>query len=428
MKTPCLFDVALAAALSLAIGSGRAWAAPQEGPLADEPQVVQALSAQPAWQLALQLHRAELSRAEATAASPHEWSPSASWARRTFRPDATQPARAGERDWSLGLSRGLRLPDKAEAADAWGQRQRERADAQLAVSWLELGRALVQDAGECLLASRQAQLWWAHWQLQQEQHRNVSRRHELGDAARQDVILLDAARSQAESSWLQARQQAQLAEARWRARHPGIAVPQWSQAEPLLSGDPPAAQTAEAIEARLMVHPAARKAELDAAVAAAQSRHADTDRRPDPTVGVQVGRDANGAERVWGVNVSWPLGGVVRSRQAEAAAAEARAAEAGLDEVRRELRLSLQRWADDVGMANQAWQAQALAASQTAAAAQALRKGQELGHVGVGEVLLMQRQLIEQQQAEAAALVQAWQARTRWALESGVKWAMPPVD
>lgn len=428
MKTFSLFDVAMAVALSLAIGSGRAWAASQDGPLADEAQVVQALSAQPAWQLALQLHRAERSRAEATVASPHEWSPSASWARRTYRQDPTQPARAGEREWSLGLSRGLRLPGKAEAAEAWGQRQRERAEAQLALSWLEIGRALVQDAGECLLASRQAQLWWAHWQLQQEQHRNVSRRHELGDAARQDVILLDAARSQAESGWLQARQQAQLAEARWRARHPGITVPQGSQAEPLELGDPPAAPSAEVIEARLMAHPAARKAALDAEVAAAQSRHADIDRRPDPTVGVQVGRDASGAERVWGVNVSWPLGGVARSRQAEAVAAEARAAAAGLDEVRRELRLSLQRWADDVLMGHHSWQAQALAASRTAAAAQALRKGQELGHVGVGEVLLMQRQLIEQQQAEAAALVQAWQARMRWALESGAKWAMPSVD
>ena len=405
--------------------------APQVAPLPDEATAQQALSRLPAWQSALQAHRAELARAQATSANPNDWTPSANWARRAVRRDPAEPGRASEREWAVGLSRGLRLPGKADAAEGWAQRQRERAEAQLALIWLELGRGLIQDTAEWLLASQQARLWEAHWRLQQEQHQAVSRRHQLGDAARQDVILLDAARAQAESQWLQARHQARVAEASWRSRYPGLILPAWPDGAALVAEA--AVQVAtpltpEALDARLADHPAWRHAELHAQVLEAQARHAEAERRPDPTVGVQYGRDANGAERVWGVNVSWPIGGEARSRQAEAQVADALAARTALEGVRRQLQLELARHLAEVALGDQAWRASAHAAAQTQAAAQALRKGQELGQVGVSEVLLMQRQLIEQQQVAAQAELNAWQARMRWELESGGLWAPPRVD
>ena len=400
-------------------------------PLPDEASAQEALSRLPAWQSALQAHRAELARAQATSANPNDWTPSASWARRTVRRDPAELGRASEREWAVGLSRGLRLPGKADAAEGWGQRQRERAEAQLALIWLELGRGLIQDTADWLRASQQARLWEAHWRLQQEQHQAVSRRHQLGDAARQDVILLDAARAQAESQWLQARHQARVAEATWRSRYPGLSLPAWPDGATLVTDGAPQAATSvtpEALDARLADHPAWRQAELHAQVLEAQARHAEAERRPDPTLGVQYGRDANGAERVWGVNVSWPIGGEARSRQAEAQAADALAARTALEGVRRQLQLELARHSAEVALGDQAWRASAHAAAQTQAAALALRKGQELGQVGVSEVLLMQRQLIEQQQVAAQAELNAWQARMRWELESGGLWAPPRVD
>jgi len=400
--------------------------------------VAEALQRSPAWRAALQRHQAEQARGAAVVANPNDWTPSASWGQRRARADAAVASPAGTdahtREWALGLSRGVRLPAKAEAASAAGQGQQARATAQLAMAWHELVRTWLDDAVGVLQAVRQEQLLAAQLRLWDQQHQAARRRHALGDAARQELVLLEAGRAQAQALWLQAQQRAQAAQGVWRSRYPGLAIPQPgapSAAAALLQGGaaamPDVAKPAEATEAAwLEAHPQWRLAQLEAEAAEAQARLAEAERQPDPTVGVQLGRERSGAERIVGVSVSWPLGSAARSLQSQAQWADAQAARAQESDVRRELQRSLAQWRAEWQSSQQVWAAAEQAQAQTRDAAQAVRRGYELGEGSLSEVLLLQRQWLDQQQTAATAAVEALRARWRWELETGARWAWAP--
>ena len=376
------------------------------------------LARSPRWLAAQQAHQAALARAHAVEVNPNDWTPQASWAQRSVRTEPGQLATSDTREWSIGVSRGVRSPGKVAAAEDWARRQREWADAERAQAWLTLCREALDEAGALSLARQQASLWRAHADNLTAQHQALRRRHELGDAARQDVILADAARAQAASQATLAEQRATALQVRWGGRYPGLAVPSVDGVDVVGDAD-------EAMEALLSRHPTWQAAEARALALKAQARHAQADRQPDPVLGVQYGRERSGAERVVGFNVTWPLGGPARSALADAQVAEAESAQAELQDLRRTLRADLLRWQAEARQSGLAAQGSALALAQTEQAEQALRRGQALGQVSVGEVLQLQRQLIEQGQLAAQARVDAWSASLRWSLESGRVWGVP---
>lgn len=397
-----------------------------------EDEVRQALARSPLWQAAQERRRAEQARAGASAANPNDWTPSASWARRHARGEAAVPGATGDlttREWSLGLSRGVRLPAKAEAARLWGEGQQARAEAQLSQAWRELTRQWLDDATAALQASQQMQLAQAQLALLTQQQQATSRRHALGDAARQEVVLMDAARAQLQAQQVSAQLRLQAAQGLWRSRYPGLALPQWPQDATLLPASEGGATPALVVdEALLERHPQVRQARLEAEALEAQARFASAERQPDPTVGVQVGRERSGAEHILGVNVSWPLGSQARSLQAQAQWADAQAARAAETEVRRQVQQNLQQWSTEVALSQQAWQAADQALAHTRQAAQAVRKGYELGEGNLSEVLLLQRQWLDQQQTTAQLALEALRARWRWAMESDGRWGWGPSD
>lgn len=398
-----------------------------------EDEVRQALARSPLWQAAQERRRAEQARAGASAANPNDWTPSASWARRQARNDAAVPGATGApsdvstREWSLGLSRGVRLPAKAEAARLWGEGQQARAEAQLSLAWRELTRQWLDDATAALQASQQMQLAQAQLALLTQQQQATSRRHALGDAARQEVVLLDAARAQLQAQQVSAQLRLQAAQGLWRSRYPGLALPQWPQDATLLPASEGGATPALVVDDALLErHPQVRQARLEAEALEAQARFASAERQPDPTVGVQMGRERSGAERILGVNVSWPIGSQARSLQAQAQWADAQAARANETEVRRQVQQNLQQWSTEVALSQQAWQAADQALAHTRQAAQAVRKGYELGEGNLSEVLLLQRQWLDQQQTTAQLALEALRARWRWAMESDGRWGWVP--
>lgn len=434
--------------------SGSAYAQPSPA-LPDDAAVGAALQATPAWRGALQRHQAELARGSAVAANPNEWTPSASWAQRRARAEAIPPSPPSpteggvrSREWAVGLSRGVRLPAKAEAASAAGQSQGARADAQLATDWHALVGTWLDDTVLLLQAARQAQLLSAQLELWTQQQQAVARRQALGDASRQELLLLDAARAQAQAQSLQAQQRWLAAQALWRSRYPGLMLPQMPtqmqtqmpmQTQMQTSAPPqPAPMWPDAVDANealdgpalearvaawLEAHPRWRLAQREADAAAAQARLASAERQPDPTLGVQLGRERSGAERIVEFNVSWPLGGEVRAQRSRAAWADAEAARAAQADAQRELQRSLMQWHAEWRSSQQVWRAAEQALAQTRQAAQAVRKGYELGEGTLSEVLLLQRQWLDQQQATSGAELEALRARWRWQRETGARWA-----
>jgi outer membrane protein, heavy metal efflux system len=403
-----------------------------------EALVTEALQRTPMWQAALERHRAEQARAGVAAANPNEWTPSAAWGRRQASGEAGAAGAVAGRDvtsreWSLGLSRGVRLPAKAEAARAMGAGQQVRADAELSLAWRELTQRWLDDVSQTLQASQQAQQADAQLALWTQQRQAVARRQALGDAARQEVLLLDAAVSQAQAMRVMAAQRWLAAQGVWRSRYPGLPCPVWVEEaalppQPLLSpGTAPSAMATlsdgSLDDALLDRHPQSVQARAQAEALEAQARWADTERHPDPTLGVQLGRERSGTERLLGLSVSWPLGGEVRAGQARALWADAQAARAQQAEVSLQLRQQWQQWRADVGASEAAWRATAQALVHARQAAQAIRKGYELGEGSLSEVILLQRQWLEQQQATAQAALDAQRARLRWALETEPAWA-----
>lgn len=384
---------------------------------------VAGLARSPRWQAAQQAHRAALARADASGGNPNDWIPQASWAQRSQRAEPGQLASSNSREWSVGLSRGVRLASKANAAEDWAQRLREWADADLAQVWLSLCREALSEAGELVLSQQQASLWRAHADNLATQHQGLRRRHELGDAARQDVILADAARAQADSQATLSDQRARSLQSRWLARYPGLPLPPTPTSA--VEGAP---ASAEEVQARLAQHPQWVAAERRVLALRAQARQALAERQPDPVVGVQYGRERSGAERVLGVSVSWPIGAEVRSSQAQAQLAEAESAQAELEDLRRSLLADLGRWQAEATHSRDSALASDHALQQTDLAEQALRRGQALGQVSASEVLQMQRQLIDQRQVAAQARVTAWLASLRWSLESGQGWPQPAAE
>ena len=92
----------------------------------------------------------------------------------------------------------------------------------------------------------------------------------------------------------------QAAQGLWRSRYPGLALPQWPQDATLLpaseggrGGDMPTVVVDDALLER---HPQVRQARLEAEALEAQARFASAERQPDPTVGVQMGRERSGAD------------------------------------------------------------------------------------------------------------------------------------
>ena len=329
-------------------------------------------------------------------------------------------------------ARCVRLPAKAEAARLWGEGQQARAEAQLSQAWRDLTRQWLDDATVALQASQQMQLAQAQLALLTQQQQATQRRHTLGDAARQEVVLMDAARAQLQAQQVSAQLRLQAAQGLWRSRYPGLALPQWPQDATLLpaseggrGGDMPTVVVDDALLER---HPQVRQARLEAEALEAQARFASAERHPDPTVGVQMGRERSGAEHILGVNVSWPLGSQARSLQAQAQWADAQAARAAETEVRRQVQQNLQQWSTEVVLSQQAWQAADQALAHTRQAAQAVRKGYELGEGNLSEVLLLQRQWLDQQQTTAQLALEALRARWRWAMESDGRWGWTPSD
>ena len=354
-------------------------------------------------------------------AGPHEWTLRVLGQQRRSLPAGGAEQRFNE--WNSALERPWRLPGKAAVdADlgAVGERAaraaagdiRHETARDLLARWFDWLRELAAErqwAEQAATLGRQASV--------------LARREQLGDAARIERLQAEAAEAQAEAQLAQARQRRLAAEAGLQRRHPALPLtPPQALPEP-----PPLAGNEDDWRHTLLDHShelalATREAER-AALIAERSRR---DRIPDPSIGLQFGRERGGEERLAAAYVSIPLPGEARRAAADASQAQAAAAERQREQVRRRLDAEAASLLQGLREAAAHWQASRRAADRQQAAAAMSERAWQLGEGSLGDLLLARRLANEAALAARLAQLGALERHARLLLDAHRLWPDSP--
>jgi cobalt-zinc-cadmium efflux system outer membrane protein len=376
-----------------------------------------ALRDSPAVRAAVSHVLAEQSVQRQLAIGPQEWTATASAARRA----QSQPTSEKTAEWELGLERALRLPGKREAYERAGLRRVEQAELVLRKVWMEQSRLLLERRASWLRERESERVWHTQVTLLRQQLTAISKRQALGDAARIERELAQAAVAQVLAQWAASGGREQAARETLLRLFPSLVL----QPDAALPAPAPLTGTdSEWIAAQLRHNPELAMAQGETKVALATLAVDSAEVRPDPTVGVRVGRARSGAEQTLGLVLSMPFGGDYRAAGVSASRARAEAASWQLADAQRRAEVEANQRVRDMQMAFAAWQSQSEAANRLAQAADSLARGYQLGEGSLGDTLQARRLANEQQLATAASAVDVWTTRHRLQLEAGVLWPL----
>lgn len=325
-------------------------------------------------------------------ASSYEWSARLASQRRQYA------AGGNSNEWSAELQRPIRLPGKAQIDRRIGEAGQIEAEAGIGEATHEAARALVTLWLDWLAAAERVRLRQEQQQLTVDNVAAVTKRVRSGDAARLELGLAQAELETSQRQVVEA--QTLLAEARSRlqAHFPGVET---GQAPPLAEPRLPDGDLAHWRE-RILAHSdplRIARAQIDKAKQHAERARAD--RRPDPVLGIYTASEAQGDERVIGLNVTVALAGQHRALQADKAQQIVALAEQALENEQRELLANIEGGYVVATGYYSAWQAAQAAATETRRSSELTARAYALGEAELQVVLQARRQRLE---ADSAAL------------------------
>lgn len=412
-----LIRVPLSVVVACLLAGSALAAPPAAGDLPPSTAVMRLLADAPAIRAALAQRDAEIANRSRLEAGPHEWSLRAGSQQRRARPDNLPSERYTE--WSAALERPLRLPGKAGLDADIGRAGVMLAESTIGDARHELSRFLLKSWFDWLRESAARQQWNNQLALLEAQARAVSRRQQLGDAARIDAIQAEAALAQARAQLALASSRELAAAATLTRRFPGLpATAPASMSEPsALSGD------SEAWIARILEHNhELALAEGEHQRAGLLADRARRDRLPDPTVGLAWSRERSGEENVLGAYISIPLPGTARNAVADAAAAQQMAAAQRGLAVRERVTAEAATLVHSAQAAIPAWQATRTAADRLAESARLSARAYQLGEGSLSELLTSRRLANEAELAARESQIDALALRYRVLLDAHELW------
>lgn len=378
--------------------------------------VIRVLLAHPEVEAAGSGIRAEEANRARLIAGPHEWSLRIGGQRREVRPAAAAEQRFGE--WSAALERPLRLPGKGATDAEIGARGVALAETARGDALHENARALLKGWFAWLREHAAANQWRAQSELLGRQAGTIVRRQQLGDAARIDGVLAEAALAQAEAQRTQAEARERTARDELIRRFPGLPL-----GEPIASDPQPLDGDAESWIAAVIEHShELALARGEAERARLLARRMRQERLPDPSVGVQFSRERGGEERVLGAYVSIPLPGSARFAAADTSAALADAAASRASAAERRIAAEAAALHESARAGFASWQASRDAAERLARAADMTARAYQLGEGSLSDLLLARRQAHEAQLAATLARLEARERHARLRLDAHQLW------
>ena len=389
-----------------------AWA---QGDLPPEPVAREVLDAHPSVTAA----KARIDGARADqrvlTVGPHEYNLTAGYIRRRADRDGVFD------EFDATLSRGIRLPGKAAL---------DRKAGALGVAAAENMAEDVRHQAALLLN----ELWWdwlsacAEAAIDAQGVSNyeatlaaVRRRVALKEAAQLEADQAAAALGDARVAAVQSRGQADYARARLAAQFPTLPLdggaPEVSRPE--LSEDALETMSQQVIERSHEIAAADAVAARQSALAA----RARLDRIADPSIGVRMFSERDGAERGAGVVLSIPLGTGARAGVAAKHEAEAHAAASDLTAVRLDVTEMATGDVARARAAHSAWRSAREALDAQLAALQKLRRGNQLGEIDLADLLQAERLTHAAFRAEVRARADANRAINKLRIDSHNLWA-----
>jgi outer membrane protein TolC len=209
-------------ALLLLIGFGHALAATPAPELPPDEIVARVLRGNPGVQAAASQIRVEEANRSRLEAGNYEWNVRLGGQQRRVR-----PASAGDEqfnEWNAAIERPLRLPGKGALDAELGAGGVALAETAYGDTLHESSRSLLKLWFAWLKESASASQWREQAALLGKQNAAVTRRQQLGDAARLDSVQSEAALAQAEAQLAQASVRQQTAGEDLRRRFPGLPV------------------------------------------------------------------------------------------------------------------------------------------------------------------------------------------------------------
>jgi outer membrane protein TolC len=378
------------------------------------PQVTQALRQHPLVQAAAAGVRSEQANRDRLLAGTHETLLSVASQRRRER-----GLDMSTMDHEIRLERPLRLPGKS-AKDA------ELGAVGVAQSQNELGDAMHESARLLL------QQWFA-WQREtvavseraaqfaqlEQQHAVVLKRVTAGDAPRMETLLSEAQLLQAQSVLAETKARQALAANSLLQQFPNLELPaSVVPSSPQLLTPPD-----DGWRAQILIHnhelAVARNIGKRASV---NAQLLDAERVPDPTVGLKFGRERDGQERIFGLQLTIPLPGSGRGASARAGAAQADAALAREVLVLRRVEAEAAHTISQLSNTQAQWQRHSDIAVRMEQNAALLEKAWRAGEGQFLDVQMARRQANEARLSATLAQLDANEARYRLQLDTHALW------
>ena len=379
--------------------------------------VARILQAAPTVQEAGSLVRVEEANRTRLEAGHYEWNVRLTGQRRRVEAPDAPVGRFYEQ--GAAIERTIRLPGKAELDAELGAKGVESAEWAHGDARHEASRGLLKAWFAWLRESASAQQWTAQVGLLERNAKQLVRRGQLGDAARVESVLAEAAFAQAEAQLAQARVRERTAAEELRRRYPGLPLPTGVKLSvPEAVGEGEAEWVAAILEHNHELGLARSEAQRAQVAASRSSR----DQLPDPTLGMHVMRERGGEEHIFGVSLTIPLAGKARRAGADAALAQAAAASsreaAALQKVTTEA-ATLYYTAQS---ARASWESSRLAAERLTQAADMTARAYQLGEGNLSDLLTTRRLANEAQLAARLAQLEALELRYRLLLDAHRLW------
>jgi len=394
---------------------------------ADLPPLAEALAAirqAPQTQAAEAMITAGAAQRDALEAGTHEWAIRIESTQRSVNSTPNAPSTRFN-EWRAGLERPLRLPAKAAIDARIGAEGVTQASAAFGDALHETARSLLKGWLGWLREREAARQWQLQAESLSKQQQATARRVRLGDAPRLELMQSEAATAQAQAALEQARLRVAVAAAELGARFPALTLPE----KITLSAPQPLAGSLAQWREHLLEH------NHELLLARSDSRHArllasraDAERTPDPSIGVHVGAERGGEERLSGLSLSIPLPGQARAanarRETAVAAAAAQREAATLARVNAEIAGSFAA----AQASYESWRLAEDAAQRIEQAATLTARARTLGEAGLGDVLLAQRQANEARLLASGARLDALEARYRLDVDTHRLWPSADED
>lgn len=322
----------------------------------------------------------------------------------------------------LALERPLRSSGKAAQDAAVAQAMESLAVLERADALHEAGRSLLRAWYDWLRERGAVALWQEQAAAQQGLLDIAQRRVRVGDAARVEQRLQEAALAQVRAALVAAQAREQVARATLAQAWPGLDLQAPPAPRAPSDTDLPGRREDEVMQDLLERSHEWRMARARAQLARERASRTAQETRPDPTAGLFVGSERGGAERLVGVSLSLPLGGAARADATRAALARADEAERRAEGVQRKVRAEAAASWLSARAALAAWRGADEARRRYAETAAMLERGWQLGELAQGDVLAARRQLAEAALAELQARTEARHAAERLRLDLHDLW------